>query len=664
MGAVRGEKIEPNVERRRVLRSAGIGTPYRLYQAKTFLYSTLAAVGGVVLGGYAAGALIEFLGIDRLNAPIAGNIFRPLPDWLVSFDAKYFALLFVGALLLGGGAAGLVYVVRWNIPSVRADTRRRQIDAGMPRMIAFVYALSRGGMSFPAVMRTLSDNSDVFGTGAEEMGIGVRNIDLFGDDLVSSIRDLATRTPSEQFQSFAENLTSVLQSGQELSGFLRDEYERYRDAAEEQQQEILDVLATASEIYVTVVVAGMLFLITILLIIGLTSGGMLRLLQLITYVVLPATNVLFIAYLSEVTQPLRATRNSRPDEADPSDGGPGSPVATDGGEALLGARTRENVARLRVHRRLARFQRVFTDPGRVLLDKPSLLLYATVPLALLFVAVQFPTYYADGAFDVRALDDVVIQAALFVLATFGVVYEVSRRRLERLEGAVPDLLDRLASLNEAGLSVVSSFDRVRRSDIGALDEEVDRIWRDIQWGATVEEALERFEKRVRTPSVTRIVTLLTNSMRASNEIGPVLRIAAEQARADRKLKRQRRQETMTYLVVIYVSFLVFLVVIGAIDTVLIPNLPTGAETSGASGIGGPFGGIGDVAKADYQLVFFHAGIIQAALSGLVGGQMAGGSLKDGLKHASVMLLVAYLAFLVSQDLSLSGSFAAGPVGLL
>jgi flagellar protein FlaJ len=645
-----GTSVERDIERQRTLRSAGIGTPYELYQTRTLLYSGLAALAGVVLGGYAAAAVIEVLNVSRLTTPVGGELFRPLPDALLTFDAKYFALLTFGGILLAAASAGVVYLVRWKVPSVRADTRRRQIDAGMPRTIAFVYALSRGGMSFPEVMRTLSRNRDVFGTGAEEMRIAARDIDLFGADLVSAVRDLANRTPSDRFQSFSENLTSVLQSGQDLSAFLHEEYERYTDAAEEQQGEILNVLATAAEVYVTVVVAGTLFLLTILLIIGLTRGGMLFQLRVITYVLLPATNVLFIAYLSEVTQPLRASRTERPDEEAEATTSPA--VAADGG-ALPTGRVRENLARLALHRRLARVRRFATDPVATLRDTPRLLLYVTVPVAALFVGLQYPAYYVDGRVVVTVLDDVLVQATLFVLVTFGIVYELHRRRLERLEAAVPDLLERLASLNEAGLSVVASFERVRRSDVGALDDEVERIWRDIQWGATVEQALDRFEERARTPSITRVVTLLTNSMRASNEIGPVLRIAAEQARSDQRLKRHRRQETATYLVVIYIAFFVFLVVIGALDLVLIPALPDGSAAGG-----NPLGGFGGADQAAYRLVFFHAVIVQAALSGLVGGQMSDGSIEDGLKHASVMLFVAYVAFLVTSDLELGGAVAA------
>jgi flagellar protein FlaJ len=148
------------------------------------------------------------------------------------------------------------------------------------------------------------------------------------------------------------------------------------------------------------------------------------------------------------------------------------------------------------------------------------------------------------------------------------------------------------------------------------------------------------------------VTLLTNAMRASNDIGPVLRIAAEQARADLRLRRQRRQEMFTYLVVIYVSFLVFVVVIGAIDTVLIPNLPEAPATEGYSAAG--FLQIGTTNTEGYRLVFFHAALIQATLSGLVGGQMGEGSVKDGVKHATIMLGVTYGVFVLLQSVTLLG----------
>jgi flagellar protein FlaJ len=652
-----GLEVDPESRRERLLRTAAIGTPYREYATRTRLYILGSAIASTVVGAYLAFLVIEQAGLTEsltFRLPRLGVFSNaPRPERIeavlgaaaeaVSVRAGVVVAVLVSAALFGAIGGAAAYLVRWNLPSVRADTRRRQIDAGMPRMVAFVYALTRGGMSFPDVMRALSRNEGVFGESATEIGVAVRSIDLFSVDLVTAIRETSRRTPSNQFEQFSENLGSVLQSGGNISEFLRNQYERYREEAEEQQREILDLLATTAEVYVTVVVAGMLFLITILFIIGVVAGNTLFSLQVITYVVLPAVNLIFVAYLADVTQPLRISRDSGRVLIGGEDGGNSlRGVRSDGG--YLRPNSRVNHGRLHAHQRIRSLRDTVASPLQSMVERPILVLYVTVPIAVGVTLYRLPTALSAGGFDVRVADDLVIQAVLFLMATFTLVYEVSKRRLRRLEESVPDLLDRLASLNEAGTAVVSSFDRVRQSDLGPLDEEVERIWRDIQWGATVEQALDRFESRVQTSSVTRVVTLITNAMRASNEIGPVLRIAAEQARADQRLRRQRRQEMLTYLVVIYISFLVFLVVIVAIDYVLIPNLPdtSGIDSDSLSQAPGVIGGIegGDVPP--FRLVFFHAALIQSLLSGLVGGMMGGGSIKDGVKHATVMLTITYV----------------------
>ena len=633
-----GRRIEIDTEREQSLRAAAIGVPYREYAAKTYIY-----VAGIGVAGAVAGVYVGAAGLFVASSP--GFTFDPNAT-IETPTAVQLGLFLLSGGLLSGVAAGATHELRWRIPSIRADGRARRIDAGLPRTVAFTYALTRGGMSFPDVLRTLSANERVFGAGAAEVGVAVQNIDLFNVDLVTAVQDLSENTPSERFGTFTENLSSVLQSGGDVSEFLREQYERYRDEAEEQQAEILNLLATTAEVYVTVIVAGMLFLITILLIIGLTAGDTLLLMRVLTYVIIPAANVLFLAYLLDVTRPLRATGDEHEHERDrerPAEGlTAGHSVESDGGYTRPGAAA--DHGRLFAYRRLRSIRETLASPLSSVIDRPRLLLYVTVPIAVIATAVRLPAVFAGGGVDVRALDDLLVQVTIFLSGTFAIVYEYSQRRLKRLESTVPDLLERLASLNEAGISVVSSFDRVRRGDMGALDAEVDRIWRDVQWGATTEEALSRFEARVRTPSITRVVTLITNAMHASNEIGPVLRIAAEQARSDLQLRRQRRQEMFTYLVVVYVSFLVFLVVIGALEYVLIPSLPDVGSVGGAAGgVGaGPLGGFESSDRDAYRLVFLHTALVQSLLSGLAAGVMGSGSIKAGMKHAAVMLSISYV----------------------
>jgi flagellar protein FlaJ len=462
---------------------------------------------------------------------------------------------------------------------------------------------------------------------------------------------MSKRTPSEEFKTFSENLASVLQSGQSLPRFLRDQYERYQEEAEERQEKILEQLATIAEAYVTVLVAGTLFIITVLLVFGLTTTDTLWLLQLLAYLLIPLANTGFMVFLNQRLELLGIGNNrdvtvpKSERTATETDATAAIPAADGGHVPALG----ENFDRLDRYDAISEFKRVLGSPLRTIFRNPEALLYVTVPLAVVVTALRFPAALTGVGINVRVLDDLIAQALLFVIGTYAIVQYVQKRRLARIEAATPEFLERLASLNEAGMSVVESFDRVRGSDLGALTEEVERIWADVRIGANVDDALTRFGRRVRTVPVTRAVTLITNAMRASGNIGSVLRIAANQARADLRLKRQRRRQMLTYLVVIYVSFLVFLVIIVAVQEVLVPSLPNSVPTPDSNELGvnaETFARLGNVNKAAYTLVFFHTALIQAVLSGLIGGQIGEGSVRDGAKHAAVLLGVAYIAFIL------------------
>ena len=686
---------ETHPGRARQLRAAYVDETYRSYAAKTYLVTVLAALVAAVIGVYVTGATLLVLPavgefINQLPSTIANALGRPELEPELS-ARQVFLVVTAGGVVSGLAGAGLTYWYRWQAPKNHAEVRRRGINEGLPRTVAFVYALSRGGMAVPEVFRSLAANRAVYGHGADEISVAVREMSLFGRDIITAVRHVSERTPSEQFRTFSENLASVLQSGQDLSGFLREQYDRYSEQAQERQDELLELLATIAEAYVTVLVAGTLFLMTILLVFGLTTTQTINFLRLLAYLLIPLGNLLFIVYLDGKLDMLGVARGSDTgpleaavdDDRVPDDVGhrsAGAPhlsagdaadtaaavegtgtvdsagvARSDGGSPGVDATTRpaaDSRERLLLYDRLASVKRVLGDPVRTVLWNPTRILYLTVPLALVWLALRAPDAVSPAGVEARILDDVLIRAFLLVVGSFAVVWEVYSRRVRRMEQALPELLGRLASLNQAGMSVVESIERVRESDLGLLSVEVDRVWRDLEYGATVDDALRRFGLRVRTTATTRVVTLLTNALRASGNVAPVLRIAAEQAEAELKLRRRRRQQMFTYLVVIYISFLVFLVIIVAVQEVLVPSLPTDVPVPSADdtrrlGVNaGQFARFAEVDKAAYTLVFFHTALIQAVLSGFVAGQLGEGSLKDGAKHATVMLGVAYVAFLL------------------
>jgi flagellar protein FlaJ len=643
------------------LRATHVGTTHRVFAARTLLISGLAGVVGAILGVYAAVWLVDLLSISR--AAILAVVPPPL-SFLAGLTRLQdltllglFVLFFFFGATVGTVLSLGTYWARWTYLDQLASARASEIEATLPRTIAFVYALSRSGMPFPAVLNTLARNDDIYGEAAREVGVAVRDMDAFSTDVLTALRHTADRTPSEGLEEFADNLASVLGSGRNLPSFLQEQYERYQEEAESQQQQYLELVSTFAEVYVTVLVAGPLFLITILVVIGLVIEDTLTAVRIVGYAGVPLASAAFVLYIDSLTQHDTALTNVRHDvtsvgnrdEATTAD--PSSPPRSDGGGGGVSAAEtqRRNAERLAAYDRLRAVRDWLRDPIRGVLERPWISLVVTVPLGIgwvLFRSVPIPL----GPSALGALDHPVAEASIVVMVVFAALHETHKRRIRRLERAVPDFLDRLASVNEAGMTVVESIERVAGTDLGGLGAEVDRTWQDIRWGADAGDALRRLALRTRTRMVSQAVTLITNAMDASGDVAPVLRIAADEAQETRRLRRERRQEMLTYILVIYISVFVFLGIITALTVAFIPAVQEAAGTTASTpsnapnvGLTGAFSGA-DVDPEAYELVFFHISAVQAVCSGLIAGQLAEGGIADGVKHAAGLLALTYLVF--------------------
>ncbi|MFO8114723.1 MAG: type II secretion system F family protein [Halorubrum sp.] len=666
--ALFGEYVGADGARKRrqrdLLRAAHVAGTHRAYASRTLLYAGVLGVAGSVIGVYAAAAVFSALDVGEAAiretlpaslsflADVAGPSSLALP--------RLFLLLTVASATFGSALAAGAYHGRWELLRQRAHARAAEIDATLPRTVAFMYALSRSGMAFPRVMDTLAENEAVYGEAAAELSVAVRDMNGFGTDALTALQRTARRTPSDDLADFSENLASVLGTGQSISAFLADQYELYQEEAESKQERYLELLSTFAEAYVTALVAGPLFFITILVVIGLVLEDTLPLLRFVVYLGVPLATLGFVVYVDSVTQGVGGTENADRSEAVGDGGAAPGGVRFDGGNEVGNgtgadpwAASRE---RLRAYDRVRWLRRWAASPVERVVAAPWTSFLATVPLALVGLLVfALPITLGSPAETVARVETQLVVATALVLAVYAIVYEVRKRRVRRIESSVPDLLDRLASVNEAGTSVVGSVRRVADSNLEALTTDLQRTRRDIDWGADVSTALRRLERRVRSPMTARAVALVTNAMHASGDIGPVLRIAADESRATWSLRRERRQVMVTYLIVIYISFLVFLGIIASLSVSFIPAIEE-AAIPGVGGTGevpgtpaGPTGvtaGLGAIDAFAYEQLFFHAAVLQAVCSGLVAGQLGEGSVKDGVKHVVVLLALTLVAFAV------------------
>jgi len=515
--------------------------------------------------------------------------------------------------------------------------RRRNIALTLPYAITFLYALSRGGADILTSIRSLAAEDRMYGESAAEFDVLVREMDIFGNNLLTALRNKRDVTPSVQLEQFLTDLISVIDTGGNVESFLENEVDEYIQAAIDEQEQYLERLAALSEAFIVVFVAGPLFLIVVLVVISFLGGNTVPLLVMLIYVLLPAGLLGFVMLIEFLSRPF-AQPAIPPAEllSEP-------PSATITDDPRYRAHTRRR--RLRVVR-----QRVASAADSIQ-RRPGLAFWLTQPLALVVVVgavlagVIEPTLSAFTEQPVTTTAGFVVVPLLITTVPVAVLYERQARRKRELVQRFPDMLRLLANANQMGIPLSDALGVVADSMSGTLADELRTVRKDLRWHNDMSAALERFGARLSVPQLSRTLTIITAGSRVSGDLSETLEIAAENTNIHARLERIREQEMLEYVVIVVMGFLVYLFVIVMLSTNFIEPLTdvTSAET--------PDGPVNPVAPIEipvdiYRTLFFHSALIQGFGCGVLAGKLAEDDLLAGLKYGLGLVVLALGVFVM------------------
>jgi flagellar protein FlaJ len=214
--------------------------------------------------------------------------------FLISFTSTLFLYLLVPnnvtALFLLGVSAmvpfliGMMYL---QLPTSKAKARGKNIDRHLPYVANFVNTMSVAGISPSEIFGTLA-GIELYGEVQKEAKKITTEIELMGVDAITAMRKEIEISPSKKFKDFLQGIIAVLQSGSELTPYFNRCVDRYMFDDLEERKKNLESLAIMAESFVTTVIAFPLFLVIILSIMGLTSGGIqFDFLYIISLMILP-----------------------------------------------------------------------------------------------------------------------------------------------------------------------------------------------------------------------------------------------------------------------------------------------------------------------------------------------------------------------------------------
>ncbi len=207
-------------------------------------------------------------------------------------------------VFMGLGITPLIgYFVLMHMPSSTASGRRKDIDTKIPHAMNFISTLASADVTVDVIFSELSKQK-IYGEIQNEAQWITRDIELLGKDVLTAIRDAATRTPSVKFQDFLQGVVTTTLSGGQLKPYFLMKSEQFQRVAKLEGKKNQETLGMLAESFVTVVVAMPLFLIvmmSLMALVGKTAGSSILLLYMIVFIMIPFSQLGFIVAIQSMT---------------------------------------------------------------------------------------------------------------------------------------------------------------------------------------------------------------------------------------------------------------------------------------------------------------------------------------------------------------------------
>ncbi len=537
-------------------------------------------------------AMLDFTPEELSWTATAAGITGALSGYLLQKYAVHssfpFFVPFVFSILFYSSA--LIY------PYAAAKSRKTAIDLKLPHAITYMRSLC-GAMPLYEVFRQIFSEKDLYGEVSEEFGFIVRDVELFGENLVKAMTNLMDSTPSESLKEFLEGLIMVFESGGDMKDYMASKTNNLREKARRQLEVHMKTLEILAEVFVVFFVALPVFLLIMVSTAQFLEGGLEREFFAYMYFFIPVGGgiLVYLVDLINIKEDLSITRVKMR----------GHHFST----SILSKRVKNYATDTGKQKRFSGFTAVRENYYNALFFSP-LLLSAT------FLSARCIKFKFEESFIAVIL--------LSLLLPLLVAFEYRARFVRRVEKEIPDLLRQILNLRDVGLTLQGVVKMLKESKLGVLSREIRLVDSDIEWGATVGEAFIELVNRVGVAEVRRAISSLVRASEVTESIRDVLLITIEDFEYGLKMKNMRFTVGFAYLVIVYISFFVLLYTAYTLEHSFLLNL---------SASGGRIEGL-----------MYRTTLITALFSGVLAGQMEKGHILHGLKHVCVFAVASLLMF--------------------
>ncbi len=258
------------------MKKAGIRISFKAYVSFMFLISIVAFVASLVLSL----TLIPLL----LNAGFFSTTNLLLSPMLA-------ILTFI-----------LTLMFCYMYPGMKANNRKNPIETNLPYISSFLTLLSSSNVPPSVIFRSVA-RIDTLKEVKQEFSNIVRDIEVFGQDLMNAILDNAKLIPNDKLRELLIGYVATVRTGGNPTEYLRVQSEGITRERISRLDSMLESLSAIAEIYVMVLVAMPLLFVVLFATLGMIGSGGTALnprlfLYLLTYAGIPILGAIMMVIVS------------------------------------------------------------------------------------------------------------------------------------------------------------------------------------------------------------------------------------------------------------------------------------------------------------------------------------------------------------------------------
>lgn len=207
------------------------------------------------------------------------------------------------SLVIAAVAALITIMIMYIFPAMKASTRKAPIDRNLPYIANFLTLLSSSNVPPSLIFESMSKIDTLKEVRLEFSNI-IRDVEVFGNDLLSSIVENAKLSPNDQLGEILEGYVATVKTGGNPTAYLKITTETVTKERVGKLDSMLESLSAMAEIYIMMLVAAPLLFIVLFVTLGMIGsseiGGMSMslVLYLLTYLGIPIMGAIMMVLMS------------------------------------------------------------------------------------------------------------------------------------------------------------------------------------------------------------------------------------------------------------------------------------------------------------------------------------------------------------------------------